>query len=93
MFQETLKGDYIKELPAKLKPYSIFLATRKFFASDDVTIVDFRMYELIKVLTIFSPESFEEFQNLLDFVRRFEDLPQIKTYMKSSRYDDSLLWG
>jgi glutathione S-transferase len=77
--------DFIKCLKDKLRPYSVFLGSRKFFASDEVTIADFRIYELMKVLTIFSPESFAEFPNLQEFVFRFEELPNIKEYMKSSR--------
>ncbi len=86
-FQEILKVDYIKGLKDKLKPYSVFLGSRKFFASDDVTMVDFRMYELLKVLSIFSPSSFEDFPNLSRFLQRFEDIPNIKAYMESSRQD------
>ena len=51
--------------------------------ADDVTLVDFRCYELMKVLTIFSPESFEDFPNLVEYVKRFEELPEIKAYMQS----------
>ena len=85
MKQESLKVDYIKGLKDKLRPFSAFLGDRKFFASDEVTLVDFRCYELFKVLTIFSLESFEEFPNLVAFVKRFEDLPKIKAYMESDR--------
>ena len=82
-----MKGDYIRGLKDKLRPFSKFLGDRKFFASDDVTLVDFRSYELMKVLTIFSSESFQDFPNLVEYVKRFEELPKIKAYMHSDRFD------
>jgi glutathione S-transferase len=81
-----LKADYILGLKEKLRPFSVFLGSRNFFASNDVTLVDFRTYELMKVLTLFSPESFADFPNLVAFVERFERLPAIKAYMESDRF-------
>ena len=85
-FQETLKVEYENGLKDKLKPFSDFLGSKKFFVSDEITFVDFHMYEVLEVLKKFSPKSFEEFPNLLAFLTRFEEIPQIKAYMESDRY-------
>ena len=85
-FQETLKVEYENGLKDKLKPFSDFLGSKKFFVSDEITFVDFHMYEVLDVLKTFSPKSVEEFPNLVAFLKRFEEIPQIKAYMESDRY-------
>ncbi len=78
--------EYENGLKDKLKPFSDFLGSKKFFVSDEITFVDFHMYEVLDVLKTFSPKSIEEFPNLVSFLKRFEEIPQIKAYMESERY-------
>ena len=84
--QEENSREYKKVLKEKLKPFADFLGNKKFFISNEITFADFHMYELLDVLKTYSPESFEDFPNLVEFTKRFEELPKIKAYMESPRF-------
>ena len=76
------------ELPDKLKSFEDFLGPEEpWFAGKNITFVDFHMYELLVQHSKWAPEVLAQFKNLSAFVKRFEELPQIKAYMDSSRYD------
>ncbi|XP_067141058.1 glutathione S-transferase Mu 1-like [Centruroides vittatus] len=83
---ETLKGDYLKSLPDKLKLFSNFLGKNKWFAGNNLSHVDFIIYEMLAQHKLFAPDCLKEFSNLDEFVTRFEDLPTIKKYMNSDRF-------
>ncbi|XP_058515993.1 glutathione S-transferase Mu 2-like [Ochotona princeps] len=83
---EKLKPDYLKGLPEKLTLYSQFLGKRPWFAGDKITIADFHAYDVLDVNRIFAPGCLDAFPSLKDFMARFESLPKIAAYMKSSRF-------
>ncbi|XP_058515984.1 glutathione S-transferase Mu 2 isoform X5 [Ochotona princeps] len=83
---EKLKPDYLKGLPDKLTLYSQFLGKRPWFAGDKITIADFHAYDVLDINRIFAPGCLDAFPNLKDFMARFESLPKIAAYMKSSRF-------
>lgn len=83
---ETLKVDYLKTLPDKLKLFSDFLGKNKWFAGNNITYVDFLLYEMLAQHKLFAPDCLKNFSNLDEFVKRFEDLPTIKKYMKSDKF-------
>ncbi|XP_040854602.1 glutathione S-transferase Mu 1 isoform X1 [Ochotona curzoniae] len=84
--QEKLKPDYLKGLPDKLTLYSQFLGKRPWFAGDKITIADFLVYDVLDQNRIFAPGCLDAFPNLKDFMARFEGLPKIAAYLKSSRF-------
>ncbi|XP_004582211.2 glutathione S-transferase Mu 1 [Ochotona princeps] len=83
---EKLKPDYLKGLPDKLMLYSQFLGKRPWFAGDKITIADFHAYDVLDGNCIFAPGCLDAFPNLKDFMARFEGLPKIAAYMKSSHF-------
>ncbi|XP_040851567.1 glutathione S-transferase Mu 1-like isoform X1 [Ochotona curzoniae] len=83
---EKLKPDYLKGLPDKLTLYSQFLGKRPWFAGDKITIADFHAYDVLDGNRIFAPGCLDAFPNLKDFMARFEGLPKMAAYMKSSRF-------
>lgn len=83
---EKLKEEYLKSLPAHLKAFSDFLGKRQWFAGDKLTYVDFLMYEALDQHRIFSPDCLNDYQNLKEFMDRFENLPTVQKYMKSEDY-------
>ncbi|XP_058515990.1 glutathione S-transferase Mu 2-like isoform X2 [Ochotona princeps] len=83
---EKLKPDYLKGLPDKLTLYSQFLGKRPWFAGDKITFADFHAYDVLDENRIFAPGCLDAFPNLKDFLARFESLPKIAAYMKSSRF-------
>jgi len=82
---EILKPKYLAALPEKLQQYSDYLGNRKFFAGDNVTFVDFIVYEMLDQHKILEPTCLDQFANLKSFVKNVEALPRIDSYLKSSR--------
>jgi len=88
------KGDYEKDrveyvetyLPTKLKMLSDFLENKKFILGNKITFLDFSLYEVLYLHSLFAPELFNKFQNLREFLNTIENLPAISSYMKSDRY-------
>eukprot|EP00090_Calanus_glacialis_P026247 TRINITY_DN4123_c0_g1_i1.p1 TRINITY_DN4123_c0_g1~~TRINITY_DN4123_c0_g1_i1.p1 ORF type:complete len:219 (-),score=42.10 TRINITY_DN4123_c0_g1_i1:109-765(-) len=83
---DNLLPQYIERLPSILEPFSKFLAANPWFVGQKVTFVDFPMYELLDQLRSMIPNCLKNYPNLIQFLDRFEKLPKIAAYMKSSRY-------
>ncbi|CAG2102095.1 unnamed protein product [Medioppia subpectinata] len=79
----TERVEYIaKTLPQRLDSLSRFLGTRQWFTGNHINYVDFMAYEFIDWFRVFSPETVDKYQNLIQMLTRFESLPTIKTYME-----------
>ena len=83
---EQLLPEYLVGLDKKLDEFSRFLADFPWFAGNNISFVDFIMYELLDQHRILAPEAVAKFGKLVDFLNRFEKLPQIEAYMKSDRF-------
>jgi len=83
---KTIKTAYLKELPAKLAAFDKFVKDKKFFAGDEITVVDFHMYELLDQHRLMEPGCLKDCTNLSAFMDRFEALSEIKKYMESDRF-------
>nr|VZI54812.1 unnamed protein product [Spirometra erinaceieuropaei] len=53
---------------------------------DNITYVDFLLYENLCVFHVFEPSCFDKHPNLKQYIERFEALPKIKEYMASERF-------
>ena len=62
--------------------YKIFFR----YAGDTLTFVDFVMYELVDQHKCLVPSCLKKYPNLEAFQTRFEELPKIAEYMKSSAF-------
>ena len=51
--QETILPEYIEKLPAVLEPFAKFLGDNPWFVSENITFVDFPMYDLLDQLRYF----------------------------------------
>ncbi|XP_052492464.1 glutathione S-transferase Mu 1-like [Budorcas taxicolor] len=89
---EKLKPGYLKEIPGRMKLFSVFLGKRCWFAGNKLTYVDFLAYDILDLQRIFEPRCLDEFPNLKDFLTRFEGLKKISAYMKSSCFLPSPLF-
>ena len=85
-YQEQLKPAYLKSLPGKLSQFSAYLGDLDWFAGNSITFPDFVMYEQLDQHLILEPGCLDNFANLTSFVKRFEDLPNIKAYMNSDKF-------
>lgn len=83
---DNLKEGYLNNLEVKLEQFSKFLATKSWYAGSSLTFVDFVMYELVDQHKFLAPNCLKKFPNLEAFQARFEELPQIAEYMKSSAF-------
>lgn len=83
---ENLKDGYLTDLDTKLGQYSAFLGKKSWFAGESLTFVDFVMYELIDQHKFLAPACLKNYPNLEEFMTRFEELPKIAAYMKSSAF-------
>ncbi|CAG2105208.1 unnamed protein product [Medioppia subpectinata] len=91
---ESNKVKYIaKTLPKQLDGLSRFLGTRQWFTCNNINYVDFLAYERLDWLRLFSPETVDKYQNLVQLLTRFESLPPIKAYMKSPEFISWPLFG
>merc|ERR1719259_253989 len=85
---EQQKESYIAGLPAKFKAFEDFLGANPWFAGANITFVDFHMYELLWQHSKFVPEIIAKYPKLGAYVKRFEDLPKIKAYLASPRFQN-----
>jgi len=83
---DNLKDAYLKGLTSKLDRFSKFLANKSWFAGDSLTFVDFVMYELMDQHKLLVPDLLKPYPNLEAFQARFEALPKVSQYMKSSSF-------
>jgi len=80
----TLKEEYlVKTLPVKLQRFSKFLGANPFFAGQNVTFVDFVMYEYLDQHKLLLTTCLKDFPNLEEFCGRIEGLEKIGAFMKS----------
>jgi len=90
---ETLKVDYLKNLPASLQLLSTFLGERPYLAGDNLSYVDFIAYELLDKLLLLANDEVVKFDNFKQYLARFEALPTIAAYLKSDRFLKSPING
>lgn len=65
----------------------------KVWAFDRLTYVDFLLYEALDWNYEFKPEAFQPFPVLLAYMRRFEELPNLKEYFASEKYSKWPIMG
>jgi glutathione S-transferase len=83
-FEERKKA-FIENLKTILTRFDSVLGKRKFFGSDELTFVDFMMYELLDQHRIFDADLLKPYGNITSFLSRFEEIPQIKAFMNSEK--------
>ena len=83
---EELKPGYLEYLVKKLSEYEGILQRHKWFLGNEISYVDMIAYEYLDVNRLLSEDSFKDFPKILEFFTRFEELPQIKKYFRSTKY-------
>ncbi|KAG0727254.1 Glutathione S-transferase Mu 3 [Chionoecetes opilio] len=83
---DTGKEAYLEALPKTIKCFSKFLGTHSWFAGENISFVDFIMYELLDQHLLLAKDCLKDAKNLQEFVKRFEELKAIKKYMASTRF-------
>lgn len=80
------KSGYLAALPAKLKAFEMFLGDRAFFAGAEPTFPDFHMYEMLYAHLKLDPECLRASPKLKAFFERFGQLPKVKAYHASDKF-------
>jgi len=91
-FEKKKEGLFVDQ-QKKMSQFETFLGDKKFFGGDEPKFPDFHLYEILKVYTILFPEYVEKFAKIVAYLGRFEELPNIKAYMASSKFIKSPLNG
>ncbi|XP_075539323.1 glutathione S-transferase Mu 1-like [Dermacentor variabilis] len=77
---------HAKKLGEVLAPWDDFLACRKWTLGDRLTYVDFLLYEGLDWHREFKAETLQRYPHIVEYLKRFEELPNIKEYFASGRY-------
>jgi len=83
---EKGKIKFIEEQPDRLKMLSDYLGNQKWMTGENLSYVDFWLYEILKNHSMFKPDLLSQFTNLVDFCKNFENIPQISTYLSSDKF-------
>ncbi len=84
-FEKNEKKFTDETLPQQLELLSKFLGTNEWFAGS-ITYVDFLAYELFDWFRQYRPHCLDKWINLIQYMQRFESLPQIAAYMSSNEF-------
>ncbi len=91
-FENNKKKFLSETLPLQLELLSKFLGKNEWLANK-ITYVDFIAYELLDWFRQFSPQCLDKWQNLQQFMKRFESLPSIAAYLKSNEFKNWPVFG
>lgn len=61
---------------------------KKFISGDNVTVVDFFLYEALDMLNAFEPAFLADFPGLRALHANFRELPRVKAYLESTRFQE-----
>jgi glutathione S-transferase len=90
---EKNKALFLEEtLPKQLELLSKFLGDSEWLIGK-LNYVDFLAYETLDWLRQFSPENIQKFENLTQYLKRFESLPAISAYINSNEFKSWPLFG
>lgn len=90
---EEAKIEFVKTLDNEFKSFSKFLGEKRWFTGDKLNYVDLLAYETFDWMRLLSPGILEKFNNLSQFMVKFENIPAIKAYRNSKDYISWPLFG
>ena len=82
---EFLKGRFAQRVGERIPKFDKTL-TKPFLLGDKPCYVDFLLYEILDHLKSFLPEKFEGCDNVLSYMKRFEELPNLRDWFESDKY-------
>ncbi|KAF8777975.1 glutathione S-transferase class-mu 26 kDa isozyme 47-like [Argiope bruennichi] len=81
---ETIgKEEFLKSVQPMFQQWEKFLGGRKFLAGDDMTYVDFLLYEAMDFYRLFHNIILDDYPLLKSYFNRIKNLPEMQAYMKS----------
>ncbi|GBN67965.1 Glutathione S-transferase [Araneus ventricosus] len=82
-YKETGKEEFLKSVQPLLQQWEKFLGNRKFMAGDDITYVDFMVYEAFDLYRLYHESVLDDYPSLKAYFSRMKNLPELQDYMKS----------
>merc|ERR1719470_76046 len=86
---KDMKDDYIKTVATRIGRYEKFLENKKFFAGEQVTFVDFPMYEMLYQHKVLDPSLLENCPNLNAYMTS-KDYPNVPFNNKMASFGNTL---
>ncbi|KAH7956274.1 hypothetical protein HPB52_007780 [Rhipicephalus sanguineus] len=78
---------YAENMGYVLEPWEKHLSDNKWALGDRLTYVDFMLYEGFDWHREFKPDAMEPYPNIAEYLKRFEELPNIKEFFASDKYN------
>ena len=79
---QELKASFSEDLKPKLEAIDKFLGQGPFVNVDNISYVDFLLYEYLVRILLFVPELFEQFPKFGALLKRIEALPNVGAFIK-----------
>ncbi|CAL1275164.1 unnamed protein product [Larinioides sclopetarius] len=81
---ETIgKEEFLKRVQPMFQLWEKFLGDRKFLAGDDVTYVDFIVFEHLDCYRLFHETILDDYSSVKAYFNRMKILPELQEYMRS----------
>ncbi|GIY57984.1 glutathione S-transferase class-mu 26 kDa isozyme 47 [Caerostris darwini] len=80
---DEIKSQFEEKIPYHAKVIAEFLGNKKYLIGDSLTYVDFLAYDCIDFCEYLIPNVLDEFPNLKEYQERFENLPELQSYLKT----------
>ncbi|GBN86627.1 Glutathione S-transferase class-mu isozyme 7, partial [Araneus ventricosus] len=81
---DTGKEEFLESVQPMFQQWEKFLGDKKYLIGDDVTYVDFLVYEALDYYRLFHKSILHDYPSLKAYFNRMKNLPELQKYVKSS---------
>nr|QTW43616.1 GSTmu1a [Eurytemora affinis] len=86
-------GEGMKSVEDRFLPLQIKLGSNDWFVNNELTVVDFMIWEMIDAYSLLFPGCLTKLTGLTSFHSRFTQLKGVKEYLESDRYKAYPIWS
>eukprot|EP01017_Pseudomicrothorax_dubius_P038040 TRINITY_DN5647_c0_g1_i1.p1 TRINITY_DN5647_c0_g1~~TRINITY_DN5647_c0_g1_i1.p1 ORF type:complete len:279 (-),score=84.96 TRINITY_DN5647_c0_g1_i1:60-896(-) len=83
---QTEQAKVLEKCAGRLKRLEKFAAGKKFILGNDLVLADFFLYQILYFLSKMGETILSPYPNLLNFMRNFEAIPEIRAYHESDEF-------
>ncbi|GBN64001.1 hypothetical protein AVEN_251820-1, partial [Araneus ventricosus] len=81
--ETTGKDEFLKSVQPMFQQWEKFLGENEFLAGDDMTYVDFMVYEALDLYRLQQETILDDYPSLKAYFKRMRDLPELQEYLNS----------
>lgn len=85
--------DYKTKVRNWVSKFIDMMKRNNWLIANKLTYIDFMLYDLLDHQRILFPNIFDDFHDIQEYLRKFEDLPHIRDFLGSDRYRKYPLWS